>query len=1081
MRNKQLSLSNSESNQILASAKSALETGYELVSRSYISRLGDFPVETKNGDLEKFHIGGDARIFKLERLVSENRQSVLESAIAAYTALGASGYVAFMLLSSDGEETHVYIGTRGGHGRREGRNAGTLLEEAFKGHFSGSQLVLQDGDVSKTLIDGIGGSKRVTAVTGVPSLSTDQREHFVQGLERFIDAAEGNKYQALILAEPVSSANLDMIRLGYEGVATQVSPLLKQQLSYGVQYSDSVALGISKNISDSFADSVALTQTQSYTHTKGTSESVSSSSNLTKAVSLLGAAASIGAIVYTGGAATPVVMAAGVAAGAVGGLVASTKTSGSSESHAHSESTATANTTTTTKTYGKTDSETNTTSQGNSQQISIESINKSVESLLARIDRNLERVEEAKAYGGWDSAAYFMADNQSTTEALASIYLGLMRGGTSSAEDFSLTTWDEKKSDRVLKWLSAFSHPHLEYKGGNAAKVVTYVTPATLVSGKEMALQLSLPRRSTSTVSVIETQAFGRCVQRLETATATEKHKKINVGNIRHLWQNTNQKIEFDIDKLTGHVFVTGSTGAGKSNTIYEIVSQVSAAGVPFLIVEPAKGEYKHVFGHRKDVRVLGTNPAMSELLRINPFAFPKGIHVLEHIDRLVEIFNVCWPMYAAMPAVLKEATLHAYEQCGWDLNTSINVADAGLFPTFSDLLDALNEVIASSEYSDEIKGNYVGALATRVRSLTNGLNGQIFCADEISDEELFDRNVIIDLSRVGSQESKALIMGILIMRLSEYRMTSSGMNQPLRHLTVLEEAHNILRRTSTEQSTEGANVAGKAVEMLTNAIAEMRTYGEGFLIADQSPNAVDIAAIRNTNTKIVMRLPDDADRQLAGKSAAMTDEQLQELARLPRGVAVVYKNNWLEPVLCQVKRFEGGEKEWVYEATECHGCDAPFDREGFNLNLSRLFLNDFLRRKEAVDMDLLRSGINVSGLSSKLRMFAFAHINKRADLLVHDYQLTARNLVAALGLKEKSHRHIRDGLKGKKPSLEPILGGMIAALQKEIKAAVSNECSKDLLFAITDCCFMSNQKEGEQLGVQLYREWQETARKTLV
>ena len=101
---------------------------------------------------------------------------------------------------------------------------------------------------------------------------------------------------------------------------------------------------------------------------------------------------------------------------------------------------------------------------------------------------------------------------------------------------------------------------------------------------------------------------------------------------------------------------------------------------------------------------------------------------------------------------------------------------------------------------------------------------------------------------------------------------------------------------------------------MLTNAIAEMRTYGEGFLIVDQSPNAVDLAAIRNTNTKIIMRLPDEIDRRLIGKSAAMRDEQLDEIARLPQGVCIVYQNDWMEPVLCQVRKFNGEQRPYHYQ-----------------------------------------------------------------------------------------------------------------------------------------------------------------------
>jgi hypothetical protein len=316
-------------------------------------------------------------------------------------------------------------------------------------------------------------------------------------------------------------------------------------------------------------------------------------------------------------------------------------------------------------------------------------------------------------------------------------------------------------------------------------------------------------------------------------------------------------------------------------------------------VVEPAKGEYKNVFGNCTDVQVFGTNPRETPLLRMNPFAFPENIHILEHIDRLVEIFNACWPMYAAMPAVLKDAIERSYQKVGWDLRNS--ESEKGIFPTFFDLLDILPGVIEESHYSKDTQSDYVGALCTRVKSLTNGIYGSVLCAeDALSDAEMFDQNVIVDLSRVGSMETKSLLMGILVMKLQEYRMCSSGMNSRLRHVTVLEEAHNLLRKTSAEQSQEGANLQGKSVEMLANAIAEMRTYGEGFIIADQAPGLLDMSVIRNTNTKIILRLPDEEDRKLVGKSAALKEAQIDELSKLPLGVAAVYQNEWPEAVLCK-------------------------------------------------------------------------------------------------------------------------------------------------------------------------------------
>jgi putative ATP-binding protein len=318
--------------------------------------------------------------------------------------------------------------------------------------------------------------------------------------------------------------------------------------------------------------------------------------------------------------------------------------------------------------------------------------------------------------------------------------------------------------------------------------------------------------------------------------------------------------------------------------------------------------------------------------------------------------------MYAAMPAVLKDAVLSAYEDCGWDLVESVNRISDELFPTFADLERELWTVIENSAYSDELKGNYIGSLVTRIKSLTNGLNGQIFVSDEIDNKLLFDENVIIDLSRIGSLETKSLIMGILVMRLNEYRMSeATEMNSKLKHVTVLEEAHNILKRVSTEQNSESSNVSGKSVEMLSNAIAEMRTYGEGFIIADQSPNAVDVSAIRNTNTKIIMRLPDEVDRRLAGKAAALKDEQLDEIAKLPKGVAVVYQNDWIEPVLCKINKFEGKEEKYNYIREH----EEKIDEYKLKQELLKLLLKTKVNREISADIEYIDRTLTKSKLST--------------------------------------------------------------------------------------------------------------------
>ena len=996
----QLMIKNPEN--IRTTALASLQNGQALLNKNYLAELEHYApmLLATNSQLS---YGLDARLYKVERIVLENKQSTLESLTAAYTALGSAGYSVFLLLKSDGATTDVYLGVRGIPKKMMGAEAGALVEQVFKGHFSGSQLTSINSQETEKLLFGLNQTKQnlqpsVTAVSGVPSNAVIEREFFMQGLEKFIDAAEGRCYQALILAEPIDTTQLNSIQHGYESVATQLSPLLKQSLSFGENESESIGLSIGESISQSFGQSLSLTETKSTNEsisntfttgknessTQGQSFSETSQSALSKGIAIggtiLGAAAG-----FIGG--SMAAAAVGLGTNVLSTAFGKSETSSTSSSHTTgtSESNSTGKTygsslssgsttgTTTTNTYGSTTNKSVNNTQGSSRQITLETVDKGIEQLLKQVDHHVERVREARRYGAWHTAAYFIGDSTASSRSLASVFLGLMRGENSNSENFALTTWNSDKSRMLLPWLCNLTHPRLMSDLSRNLNI-SYLTPATLVSGKEMAMQLSLPRRSTSTVSVVEATPFGRKIQNVDGLTQ-KAEKSVNLGVVRHLWTDLPQKAELDIKKLSSHIFVTGSTGSGKSNTVYQLLDQLHQNDVNFMVIEPAKGEYKNVFGHHEDVLVLGTNPLQAQMLKINPFKFPEGIHVLEHIDRLVEIFNVCWPMYAAMPAVLKDAMLEAYKTSGWDLDTSCNLFGKALFPTFTDLLTQLEKVIQQSAFSEEVKSNYIGSLVTRVKSLTNGLNGQIFASNEIDNAQLFDSNVIVDLSRIGSQETKSLIMGILVMRLSEHRMSdATGMNQPLKHVTVLEEAHNILKRTSTEQSSESSNVAGKAVEMLSNAIAQMRTYGEGFIIADQSPSAVDISAIRNTNTKIIMRLPDETDRRLAGKAAGVTDEQLEEIAKLPKGVAVVYQNDWLEPVLCKIHHFGEEEKPYQYEPQK----QLSDEKKAFHQHIADLLFSQ--KTKKQLDLVEISKSIEQSKLGVEYKNYFLEVVNRLAQ-----------------------------------------------------------------------------------------------------
>ena len=577
--------------------------------------------------------------------------------------------------------------------------------------------------------------------------------------------------------------------------------------------------------------------------------------------------------------------------------------------------------------------------------------NHSVKNTLELIEQQIKRIEASTALGMWDFSAYFLSDSPVVANNAAHMYLALTQGEKSYLSQSAVNMWvpnenNEQDIHNILDFLQLLQHPQFELneedvnEDENWLMYPPHVSTTVSLTGKELAYSLNLPKKSVSGLPVLESVAFGREVQRF--TPLADSDDAIQIGNVFHMRKTEKTPVKLDINSLCSHTFITGSTGTGKSNMIYQILDKLVDEEKKFLVIEPAKGEYKNVLGGHYDAKVYGTNPRITELLKINPFSFPDSISVLEHIDRLTEIFNACWPMYAAMPAVLKDAIEKAYKDKGWVFsNYSYYSTD---FPTFADLMKALPEVMENSLYSADTKSDYQGALITRVKSLTNGINGEIFCAnDEISNRDLFDKNVIVDISRVGSTETKSLLMGILIMKLQEYRFHTGKMNVALEHVTVLEEAHNLLRKTTLAQSQESSNLQGKSVEMLTNAIAEMRTYGEGFIISDQAPDLLDDAVIRNTNTKLVFRLPDETDCERVGKSIALKPEQIREIAKLPAFVAAVYQNDWVEAVLCKSEKFDK-EKPFSYQPDDTN----PYIEEFFASIYSATEKVEFSEKKKA-------------------------------------------------------------------------------------------------------------------------------------
>lgn len=924
-----------------------------MVIKSYLQRLEyaevqPLPAAEDLAKMDWVHIS---------KLVYEQDTFLPDKLSMLYASLHrVASQVCLKIQYTKGKSVDLYLGARDGDSNNFHVSAKTM-ESALTGFLPGVEYDHSSGSHWDSQLQ-----RAVASFSGVASLCDDKKQSFVQGIDRLLNAvmvSSVGSFSAIFIADRVEEEKVYRMLHAYEELSSGLSPLAEQQINFSESTSDGISRSITEGFNESIAKNIGETVTdgtnsssslgQSRTETKGTFRSRSFS--------------------------------AGIAIPKVGLNLGNNKTQGSSESVSigttenetqgtnHSLSLQSGETTSKGSHRDTSESVSEQTTKGLSFQQTYK--NRRVQSYLKTLDQQIERLTESLPFGLWSTAAYFVASTDIESQTLASIYRGSVIGETSGIEATAINLFPREGSNTpmILSYLQQGLHPRFHLDGID-------ISAGSIVTSQELAILFSLPQRSVPGILVQERTAFGRSV--VPTKNKSVQDDYIELGCISHLGRiESSNKVRLALSELTKHTFVTGSTGSGKSNTLYLILEQLLDKGIKMLVIEPAKGEYKYVFGHRADVRVLGTNPKKTELLRLNPFVFPDDILVTEHIDQLVEIFNACWPMYAAMPAVLKASIENAYKACGWDLATSEN--EYNLYPTMEDVLFALRSYVGKSSYSEEVKSNYRGSLETRLESLTRGILGEIFTGRGApSDAELFDSNVIIDLSRVGSIEVKALLMGILTLRLREYRIaTAMQMNMPLKHVTILEEAHNLLKRTSTEQSAEGANLVGKSVEMIVNGIAEMRTYGEGFIIVDQSPGMLDLSAIRNTNTKIVMALPEYLDRDAAGKSLGLTEKQILDISKQSVGQAIAYQSHWEEAVQCQISRSQSEEIPFQY--TPKPQCEIKTD---LSIDVIRFLFNGLEDVRYRINRDKVKCEIlSSSNLSATHKCLLLKEL-RRTDML---------------------------------------------------------------------------------------------------
>lgn len=368
--------------------------------------------------------------------------------------------------------------------------------------------------------------------------------------------------------------------------------------------------------------------------------------------------------------------------------------------------------------------------------------------------------------------------------------------------------------------------------------------------------------------------------------------------------------VYFPLKNLPKHAFLAGVPGSGKTNSMLHLVTTLySKFDIPFLILEPAKQEYRALVNkpEMRGTTVFSPSSGTKFLLHINPFQFPLKMSLAEHIRNVINVFEGSFSMDPPMPFLLDRAIERVYRDKGW-LPYMINQGTLP-YPTMGELYDTLEQILEETDYEGEIKGNLKSVLQVRIGSLLSREMGDVFNVAEstMAPEEWLTRPIVIELEAMGIGPANFLTLMLSTLIRETLKVNplkrKDGSKKP-RHVIFFEEAHNLIGPKAEKEAGENANPKIAATAFVVKMLAEVRALNEAIIIADQLPTAMAPEVIKNTSLKLGHRMTSQDDRQLLGSTMSADEVQLERMATFTTGRTLCIYEGLLKPFELQMEQW---------------------------------------------------------------------------------------------------------------------------------------------------------------------------------
>ena len=536
-------------------------------------------------------------------------------------------------------------------------------------------------------------------------------------------------------------------------------------------------------------------------------------------------------------------------------------------------------------------------------------LNKFAEYTEKSIDKHCERLRKGRNLGFWNTGVYVLSDLEHNVGTVLGMLRSVYSGDESYLEPIRIHRF--KPQSGAADILSSMSLIPLQIDN-NGKKDWHVFGPAyqyvsTPVNTQELSLFTSLPRKDVPGLRFVKT-----AVRFANNPGIQSGKRSLVLGKIKDYGVEQKSDYKIDIDALVRHSLIVGGTGSGKSTTCRRLIQSAMDIGAPILIIEPAKEEYTRWFlelkRQGKPVNIFMPGASSFEdvklnRLKLNPFqpaAVPGApIDMMTRCEQLTALVNASLPSSDVLPVIMDETfyTFLKEQPFGGDFMQG-EMGQLENYPKIEGAIETAKRVLRARGYTDEVSQGIGAAVETRLTYLSRGKRGEILNVFNSTPwGQLFDQTTVINLSRLANPKDRALIMSILLLALHEYRVSRftsdeeyrslAGHNR-LMHLTVVEEAHNVLAAPPGDGQGTG-NPQQVVADLFSNMLSEIRAYGEGLMIVDQSPTKLIPDVIKNTNYKIAHRMTARDDCAVMASALALRDEQAGIIPTLEIGNAIIY------------------------------------------------------------------------------------------------------------------------------------------------------------------------------------------------